>query len=995
MKRVFTKTNFNAGELHPELQGHVDFVNFKNGVKEALNWTIKPLGNIFHRNGTKFKAYAKTVTSTGNANPIKLIKFQFSATDGVLIEVGEPDSGNPYMRFYKNGSQVTEAADTITDITQASPAVVTTSSAHGYSTGDNVYITDVVGMTEVNRPNKPYQVGTVGSSTTFELLEIGGSNIDSTGYTAYSSGGESAKIYEISSPYEVENLDYITYDQSGNSLFIANKEYAPRELERLGDTDWSLNILDLSPEPTAEVGFTPSTTLTPAATSGTSVNFTAGASTFLQSDVGRRIINKATGETGEAVITSISSATVAVCDIITSFTDTNAIASGDWKLDLSPIAELEFSGTSSGSVISVTSNYPVGFKGPKIAISGINNDSPARVTLPSSHGIVAGDRVYISDVLGMTQINNRTLYVKSPASTTIDLTAEDGTGTNFNSIPFPSYSSGGTVQKVYTDIKADCFRSSDVGLYIKANDGILKIIEYVSATEVKCQVLKSLSSSDNTQGWSLRDSEWTASRGYPTCVGLSNGRLVFANTITKPTTIWFSELGIYTGFGTGTLDEDAISYDLATKKINQINWISHAENLVIGTSGSEVTIEAPSASSGLSATNIEAKTKTSYGSGIQVPVSINSETMFIQGSGTALRSFTYDFSRDKYDALDLNYFCNHLTESGIKEIDSSKNPNTKVYAVTNDGDLLVGIYEPKQQVLGWSKYTTNGVFENVQVVSNGTKDEVWVCVKRVINNVTHRYIELFDESTGESNIDAFTDSTLTYYNPKTVTGITQADPAVVTCTAHGFDDGDRVKLFSVEGMTEVIGKTYLVSNSTTNTFEITDVYGNDIDSTGYTAYTSGGVAHKLVQTISGLDHLEGETLSVKVDGAAHSDLTVSNGSITLLKWAYSVSAGFSYENRVTLLPLDIDYSGASQGQYTRYVTPIVKLYKSYLPKLNGTYRPSRSTSDKMDEKVPLYTGNVEYNNLKWSKDNTLEISIEGPFPCNILGIYGTSEGNIK
>lgn len=73
------------------------------------------------------------------------------------------------------------ASKAISGITQANPAVVTTSLSHGYSTGNVVHIRDVAGMTEVN--NRSYTI-TVLSATTFEL---GGE--DSTGYTAYTSGG--------------------------------------------------------------------------------------------------------------------------------------------------------------------------------------------------------------------------------------------------------------------------------------------------------------------------------------------------------------------------------------------------------------------------------------------------------------------------------------------------------------------------------------------------------------------------------------------------------------------------------------------------------------------------------------------------------------------------------------------------------------------------------------------------------------------------------------
>lgn len=89
------------------------------------------------------------------------------------------------------------------------------------------------------------------------------------------------------------------------------------------------------------------------------------------------------------------------------------------------------------------------------------------------------------------------------------------------------------------------------------------------------------------------------------------------------------------------------------------------------------------------------------------------------------------------------------------------------------------------------------------------------------------------------------DETLAAKAPATITGITGASPAVVTAVAHGFANGDIVSIYSVVGMTEVNNRTYLVSNRAADTFELETVEAVDVDSSGYTAYTSGGtIVHR-------------------------------------------------------------------------------------------------------------------------------------------------------
>jgi len=71
---------------------------------------------------------------------------------------------------------------------------------------------------------------------------------------------------------------------------------------------------------------------------------------------------------------------------------------------------------------------------------------------------------------------------------------------------------------------------------------------------------------------------------------------------------------------------------------------------------------------------------------------------------------------------------------------------------------------------------------------------------------------------------------------KTITNITQANPGVVTVANHGIATGSRVHIKSVSGMTQVNGTTYTITSLSANTFSI------GVDTSGYSAYTSGGVA---------------------------------------------------------------------------------------------------------------------------------------------------------
>ena len=141
----------------------------------------------------------------------------------------------------------------------------------------------------------------------------------------------------------------------------------------------------------------------------------------------------------------------------------------------------------------------------------------------------------------------------------------------------------------------------------------------------------------------------------------------------------------------------------------------------------------------------------------------------------------------------------------------------------------------------------------------------------------------FEFSVADSLVLEFSNLLIRFYKDgdrvfetaKTITGATQANPVVVTSNAHGYSDGDWVKITDVVGMTELNGKEYIVANKAANTFEITDTEGVDIDGTGYTVYGSAGDSEKVYEIVSPYTSAEAfdihTTQSADVMYIAHED----------------------------------------------------------------------------------------------------------------------------
>jgi Flp pilus assembly protein TadG len=87
-----------------------------------------------------------------------------------------------------------------------------------------------------------------------------------------------------------------------------------------------------------------------------------------------------------------------------------------------------------------------------------------------------------------------------------------------------------------------------------------------------------------------------------------------------------------------------------------------------------------------------------------------------------------------------------------------------------------------------------------------------------------------------------------------ITGITRANPAVVTSSNHGFQNGDTVYIRNVSGMSQVNDHVFTVANRTTNTFQL-----QGVNSSSYNSYSSGGTVTKCLNT----------TCSVEVTASGH------------------------------------------------------------------------------------------------------------------------------
>lgn len=639
--------------------------------------------------------------------------------------------------------------------------------------------------------------------------------------------------------------------------------------------------------------------------------------------------------------------------------------------------------------------------GTSLAVSNTaNNGGLIRLTI-ATHSFETGDRVGVSGVGGTTNANGSwTITVVS--STVIELQ-----GSSYNG----AYTAGGTVFP-------GVFFSTDVGRLVRVQEGTVwgygVVTGFTHAGLVTIDITSTFTDTTTKAVWRL--GVWSDTTGYPACVTFHEDRLWFGGSTNEPQRLDGSRTGDYENFSPSDADgtitaSHGLSFTLNSNDVNVIRWFSPDEKgLLVGTVGGEWVVRAASISDAISPTNVSAKKSTAYGSADIQPVQVGKATLHLQRSTKKLREFLYFYDVDGFRANDLTLLAEHITGNGMIELAYQKEPQSIVWGVREDGALIGMTYERDLESLraGWHKHFIGGYgdaannmaeVESIAVIpsSDATREELWMIVKRYINGATVRYVEYmtkFFEETDDQQDAFFVDSGLTYDSPKTITAITKANPAVVTSASHGFSNGDKVKIIAVEGMTEVNGESYIAANVAANTFELTSVNGGaNIDSSSYTTYVSGGEVRKFVSSVSGLAHLNGQSVTICADGAPQPNATVSAGSLTLSTPATVVHVGLGYNSDAQMLRLEAGAADGTALGKTRRTHRVGFLLHRSLGLQIGTSLEDldtltfRTSSDALTRAPALYTGIItETIQSDYDFENKIAWRQSQPLPCTVLAV---------
>ena len=904
-------TNFTAGELSEELFGRVDIAKYNNGAETLENFMVMPHGGISRRPGTRFVKEVKS-----SAAKTRLIPFEFSTTQAYCIELG-----NLYARFYKEQGAILEANKTISGATKANPCVITATS-HGYSNGDEVYITSVVGMTELN--GKYYKIKNKATNT-FELTDIDDVNINSSAFTTYGSAGTAARVYTIATTFETDDLFDIQFAQSADVLYLAHPDYAPKKISRTAHTTWTIEDVVYTDGPYQDENLT-TTTLTPNATTGSAKTITASAVTGINGGAG-------------------------------------------------------FAATDVGRLISI-------------------GHQAAAWAASTSYAV------------GVVKRNSGNVYECIKAGTSAGSGGPSGEGDEIvdNNVTWKFLRDGG-IQWGYATVTG-----------------------FTNTTVVVVTVDATFGGTSGETKWRL--GAWSGTSGYPAAVAFYEQRLFWAGSTEQPQTLWGSKSGDYENHTPGTLDDDPVIYTLATDQVNAIRWLSPGKVMAVGTVGGEFVISGSTTSDPLTPTNVRVVREGTRGSHTHKPVRVDNTVIFIQRQQRKLREFTYAFESDSYQSPDLTILSPQVAKGGISEIAYQQEPNTTIWAVKADGQLVGLTYLRDQQVIAWHRHKIGGVSGACTItVSDFANIAAGTVLKFTKSN--GQTVTFTSETAGsgaptdtdfgfrpnESN-NTTADNIFTRINAHA--DFTVANPAAAVVTVEEtlrkgaapltVESSDTARLTTTNQEISIVESLSVIPSSSNGEEELWMIVQRTIDgvtrryiefmeatfdtresSTKKNAFfIDSGLSYNstATATISGLDHLEGQTVSILGDGSVYAAQSVTSGGISSLSPVVSeVQIGLSYESIVkTLRPEAGADDGTAQGKTKRVFDLTARFIQTLGAKvsedgINYDEIQFRAGSSSMDGSPPLFSGDKQIQfRGGWETEGQVYIKQDQPLPIHITAI---------
>lgn len=840
--------------------------------------------------------------------------------------------GHNYIRFLQSGSYVLEAAQNITGATQADPAVLTVV-GHGLAAGRWVKVAGVDGMVELN--GRTFEVSNP-TADTFELKSVpDGANISSLAYGAYTAGGTIQAVYEVTTTYASTDLGGLKFDQYRDRVRITSNDgnIPIRDLTRNDHTNWVLSDVDISPFHNGPS--ITSSSMSAAGSAETIFSVTAVYADGTESTLGNLY------KLSAMVNYPVTEGSVS----ITWTNDPDAVSYNVWRSVIS-VSEILSYGSQLGFAGSTTGNK---FTDPNI-VPDFGKTSPL-CNNPFAPGAI----------------------------TSITVTAG---GAGYSSTSSITMSGGGSgfAGQVITD----------------AAGAILRVIIKNGGTGYVNPTVSFGGGAGATATVVARATIGT----YPAISCIYQQRQFFAASPLNPVTLWGSQYKRFENFNSSdiALDSDSIEFDIDTNAVAPIRHVVVTRGGLLAMTQENVWLVSGSGSDNkpITPTNALADPQTYTGISALEPLRIGSDILYQEGKGYAIRLLTYNEISRIYASEDKSILSSHLFGEGKTLIHWAfqESPYKTVWAVREDGALLAFTIVQAEDVYAWTPNETKGRFLDVVAVHEGNNDSIYFTTQRYINGRLTKFIERLDNRLFVNVEDACcVDCGLSLSGTTPTGGLTITfDGTTYTATrsAGDFTGTEGQILRAANGRFE-IATVVSALVATLNLEQTPDNWIPETEDTRTFPVSEGSwTLDTKVTTLSGLDHLEGETVSILGDGSVFPQQVITNGKVILPSGVTRAVVGLPFTCKAKTLPLIVPNAGI-ESKRKRVVGVAMRLTRSRGLKVGDDYATVYDVPERTDEDWGQPTRLQEgFKQLPigttWDEDAFTYFLLTDPVPATLLSL---------
>lgn len=396
--------------------------------------------------------------------------------------------------------------------------------------------------------------------------------------------------------------------------------------------------------------------------------------------------------------------------------------------------------------------------------------------------------------------------------------------------------------------------------------------------------------------------------------------------------VYASATGDFDNFALGEKDDDALEFVQAGGgQANDIVWISDSDGaLLIGTSGGIRALSGSGIDEALTPSSFKNRRSRTFGCARIRPVDAGQSFLYVTRSRRSIAELTQT-SAGKFSSDDIGQISEHIPKQGVVELAFQTDPDPVLWFPLENGELGGYTHQPSQEVRGMHRHRLGGGF-----AGSAPADSNWAIVESVV------------VTPGRNGVDD-----IWLFVKRSIAGVTKRTIEIMT---PPFEYGRLDDAFQVD-----CGLSY------------------------------SGAA---VNVVSGLDHLDGESVDVLAGGKVYKGLVVTSGQVTLPGGATAArwQVGLSYRAQADTLELDV---GGRDGSIIGRRKKVAKVMMSLLETdttglevqslVRGRWEKVRMPSIVApDGKADLFTGNVEVPiDDSWEGQGRVRIRHVNPTPCTI------------